>query len=196
MAYPMSKYEMPGRKFFFMYCFFTMLFSGGLIPTFMVVRGVGLYNKVWALIIPSAMNVWYMILLTNFFTSIPMELEESARIDGASNFRILRQIILPLSLPALATIGLFYAVIYWNSWFAAVIYMSDSSKYPMQTLLRQLLYSSFSNTMEVDATNIIEPPDTTVRSAAIVVTTFPILLVYPFVQKYFVKGVMIGAVKG
>ena len=196
MAYPMSKYEMPGRKLFFMYCFFTMLFSGGLIPTFMVVRAVGLYNSIWALIIPSAMNVWYMILMTNFFASIPDSLEESATIDGATNLQILIKIMIPLSLPAIATISLFYAVMYWNSWFPAVIYLNDRSKYPMQTLLRELLYSSFGNLMEIDATNIVEPPGTSVRSAAIVVTTFPIICVYPFVQKYFVKGVMIGAVKG
>jgi putative aldouronate transport system permease protein len=197
MAYPMSKFHVPGRKAVFLYCFFTMLFHGGLIPTFFVVRGIGLLNSLWALIVPSLMSVWYMILLSNFFASIPASLEESAVNDGANDLWVLARIVLPLSLPAIATIGLFTAVGFWNSWFPAVIYINDRGKYPMQTILREMLYSlSYGTVLSATIEDTREPPSTAVRSAAIVVATLPIALVYPFIQKHFVKGVMIGAIKG
>jgi len=197
IAFPMSKFQLPGRKPIFLYCFFTMLFHGGLIPTFFVVKAVGLLDSIWSLIIPSLMSVWYMILLSNFFGSIPASLEESAVIDGANDLWVLTRIVLPLSLPAIATIGLFTAVGFWNSWFPAVIYINDRDKYPMQTILREMLYSlNYSSVLGATIEDAKEPPSAAVRSAAIVVATLPIVLVYPFLQKHFVKGVMVGAVKG
>ena len=197
-AYPMSKMDMPGRKPLFFFFFFTMLFSGGLIPTFMVVKSVGLYNSIWSMIIPGAMSVWYMILLCNFFSSLPASIEESATIDGANDIVILFQIALPLSLPAMATISLFYAVGYWNQWFPPVIYINDSAKWPLQVLLRDMIHSVDFGAMFGVVYDPISPPppNMTVKCSAIVVAMLPIMMVYPFLQKYFAKGVMVGAVKG
>jgi len=197
-AYGLSKNEMPGRKFIFLMFFFTMLFSGGLIPGFIVVNSVGLYNTVWALIVPGLMSIWYMILMVNFYQSIPASLEQSARIDGANDIVILLKIVLPLSLPSIATISLFYAVAYWNQWFASIIYTNKPALKTLQVLIKDMIssvdFAAMFGTAIDPSTS--PPPGLMIKCAAVVITILPIMLVYPSLQKYFVKGVMVGAVKG
>ena len=178
-----------------------MIFSGGLIPTFLVVRGIHLYNSMWAVILPGALSTMNMIIMRTFFQGIPDALEEAATIDGCSDFQILVKIILPLSTASLMTIGMFYAVGYWNSWFPALIYLRDAEKYPLQLVLRQIvlqnqindLISQQSGTTIEDTTKMVSE---TVKYAVVMVATIPILCVYPFVQKYFVKGALVGSIKG
>ena len=184
-AYALSITDLPGRKLLTGIILFTMYFGGGLIPTFLVVKGVGLYDTLGALFIPSAVNVFNFIVMRTFFRSLPSSLEEAARIDGASYLQVLVHIILPLSLPIIATIGLFYAVDYWNSYFNA-----------LQLRLRSLLFGG-----ELNSTANLEGVGSMVMSqslkmATVAVSTLPILVVYPWLQKYFVKGVMVGSVKG
>lgn len=197
-AYPMAKKDLPGRNFFLTMVFITMLIGGGLIPTYMVVKSLNLINTFWALIIPSLMSVWNMLILRNFFYTIPPSLEESAFIDGATPFIVLTRIILPLSLPSLATIGLFYAVGHWNAWFDAVIYINEPEKYPVQVILRNFVLNMTAYELELEESTGLgaKPPSVTIRSTVIVISTLPILFIYPFLQKYFVKGIMVGSVKG
>ena len=178
-----------------------MFFSGGLIPTFLVVRNLGMYDTMWAIVLPSAINTMNMIIMRTFFQGIPDALEEAAVVDGANELTILTRIILPLSLPSIMTIGLFYAVGQWNSWFSAMIYLIDSDKYPLQLVLRQIVLQNQVNEIigtmagaaTEDSTQMIAE---NVKYTVIIVAVVPILLVYPFVQKYFVKGVMVGSIKG
>ena len=193
-AYVLSQPALPGKKLFMGMIIVTMVFHGGMIPSFLVVRGLGLYDSLWALILPTAINTFWMLIMRNFFQGLPRSLQESARIDGASEFRILFAIILPLSGPILATLGLFYGVNYWNAYSNAVIYINTSSKRPLQMLIKAM-YQSASSTME-QADNMLPPAVENLRAATIMVATLPILCVYPFLQKYFVKGVTVGAVKG
>ncbi len=198
LAYGLSKRNLPGRNVITTYVFFTMLFGGGLIPTYLVVKTLRLTDTIWALIFPGLISTWNLLVMRTFFSQIPESLEESATIDGASPLRILVSVVLPLSLPSIATIGLFYAVGHWDAWFDAAIYINDHKKRPMQIILREIVltYSNqdVNNVLLSDSAEV--PPAATLKSAAIVVSTLPILLVYPFIQKYFVKGVMIGAIKG
>ncbi|MDY6287244.1 MAG: carbohydrate ABC transporter permease [Lachnospiraceae bacterium] len=195
-AYALSITDLPGRKLLTGIILFTMYFGGGLIPTFLVVKGVGLYDTLGALFIPSAVNVFNFIVMRTFFRSLPSSLEEAARIDGASYLQVLVHIILPLSLPIIATIGLFYAVDYWNSYFNALLYIVSPEKYTLQLRLRSLLFGG-----ELNSTANLEGVGSMVMSqslkmATVAVSTLPILVVYPWLQKYFVKGVMVGSVKG
>lgn len=200
-AYPLSRSDFYGKNIFTFFIAVTMFFSGGLIPSFLVVNGLGLYNTVWALVLPGAISTTNMIIMRTFFQNIPDALEEAAIIDGASDFQILLKIILPLSTAAIMTIGMFYAVGHWNSWFGAMIYLRDREKYPLQLVLRQIvlqnqvneLTNQRSGTSVEDITNLIGE---TIKYSVIIVAVLPILCVYPFVQKYFVKGVMIGSIKG
>ncbi len=198
LAYGLSKKYLPYRTQITMYVFITMLFGGGLLPTYILVTSLGMRNSLWALIIPGLVSSWNMLIMRNFFMAIPESLEESARIDGANDATILTRIILPVSLPVIATIGLFYAVGHWNSWFPAAIYIRDPNKKPLQLILRDLVLIHGIN---LDASlygrdDIEVPPTESFKAAVIVVTTLPIIFVYPFIQKYFVKGVMIGSIKG
>lgn len=200
-AYPLSRKDFYGRGIFTFFIAVTMFFSGGLIPTFLIVRGLGLYNTFWALLLPGAISTTNMIIMRTFFQNIPDALEEAAIIDGASDFQILTKIILPLSTPSIATIGMFYAVGHWNSWFSAMIYLRDRSKYPLQLVLRQIVLQNQVNELlsQQHGTTIEETQSLiseTVKYATIIVAVVPILCVYPFIQKYFVKGVMIGSIKG
>lgn len=195
LAYGMSKKWMPGRNAIMFLIFFTMLFNGGMIPNYLVVKSFGLMNSLWGLIIPGAINTWNMILLRNFFSEIPESVEESAKIDGATDIGVLFRIVLPMSMPALATITLFYAVDHWNGWMNALIYLSDKKLWPVQLLLRQIILLTSVSDLEV-VDNSITPPSYAVQMATLVVATVPILCAYPFIQKYFVKGVMVGSVKG
>jgi putative aldouronate transport system permease protein len=173
-----------------------MLFNGGLIPWFLVIRGLGLLNSLWALILPGALPIWNVILLMNFFREIPQELEEAAIIDGASHWNILFHIYLPLSVPALATLVLFAAVTHWNSWFDGMILIMDNAKYPMMTFLRTVVVDMNLQILSINPEDLYNLSDRSVRAANIFIATLPILLVYPFLQRYFIHGIRLGAVKG
>lgn len=196
MAYGLSRKDLDGRTAINFMVVFTMLFHGGMIPTFLVVKELGLIDSYWALILPSAISAFNMIILKNFFQNIPEGLEESAKIDGCTDFGILFRIVLPLSMPAIATISLFYAVTYWNTYMTAILYLDDSAKWPIQVLLRQIvvLASGMDYSSTLDAA--VPPPDQTIKMAVIVVATLPILMLYPFLQKHFAKGAMLGSMKG
>ncbi|WP_282939320.1 carbohydrate ABC transporter permease [Paenibacillus sp. RC67] len=195
MAYGLTRRDLDGRKTVNLMIVFTMLFSGGLIPSFLVVKSMGLVDSYLAMILPSAISAFNLIILRSFFQNLPDGLEESAKIDGCGDFGILFKIVLPLSLPSLATISLFYAVNYWNSYFSAIMYINDASKWPIQVLLRQIVIAA--SGMAADTGNdFIKPPEQTIKMAVIVVSTLPILIVYPFLQKYFAKGALVGSVKG
>ena len=195
LAYGLSKKDYPGRALFQNMVIFTMYFGGGLIPFFLLVKQLGLMNTRWAIVIPSALSVFNMIILRNFFEHLPPDLEEAATLDGAGPLRIFWQIDLPLVKPAMATLVLFYAVGRWNEWFNASLFLGNAKYWPMQLELRQILWSSSSI-----AENI--PPEAGrpafsegLKAAAVMLTMLPIMMVYPFLQRYFVKGVMIGAIK-
>ena len=196
-AYPLSKGKrFPGRDFYVWFIFFTMLFHGGLIPTYLVVRELGLLNTVWAMILPCAVNVFNMLLVLSFFRQLPVELEESASLDGAGHWRILWSIFLPVSKPVLATVALFTLVQHWNSWFDGMIYMK-ADRYPLQTYLRSIIISfNFSNLTPLEQMQLSNFNENALKSAQMVIGTIPILLVYPFLQRYFVSGVTLGSVKG
>ena len=195
MAYALSKPHLPGRRTINFLVIFTMLFSGGMIPTFIVVSKLGLLDSLWSLILPVTVNAFNLVIMRNFFQGIPDSLEEAARIDGCSEIGVFLRVVLPLSMASIATIGLFYAVTYWNTYMHAVLYINDSSLWPIQVLLRQVVIVS--SGMNADATVVdVVPPAQSVKMAVIAVATLPMLAVYPFVQRYFVKGAMIGSVKG
>lgn len=198
-AYPLSRKDLPGRRFFMLIFIFTMYFNGGLIPTYLLVRDLGMYNTIWAILIPSAISTYNLIVAKTFFEStIPHELYESAMIDGCSNMRTLTSIVLPLSKSIIAVLVLYYGVAHWNSYFSALIYLRDESLFPLQIILRDILL--LGQTEQV-GTNSVGMGDKikmaeAIKYSVIVVSSAPILALYPFVQKHFVKGVMIGAVKG
>ncbi|MGG1551325.1 carbohydrate ABC transporter permease [Paenibacillus ferrarius] len=193
MAYGLSKTWLKGRRVLNFMVLFTMLFSGGIIPTYLVVKSLHLINSFWALFLTGAIAPFHLIVLRSFFQNIPQELEESARIDGCGELRLFWRIILPLSLPAIATFTLFYAVQNWNSYFNAVLYLNDSAKWPLQVFLRQMMNET-NNSLESMTTEFQYSP--AVKMAAIVLTALPLLAVYPFLQKYFNKGMLMGSVKG
>ncbi|WP_397313701.1 carbohydrate ABC transporter permease [Paenibacillus elgii] len=176
----------------------TMFFSGGLIPTYMIVKNTGLIDTIWALILPGALNVWNMVLMLNFFRAIPKELDEAATIDGAGHWRVLWQVYLPVSLPSIATIGLFTVIGHWNVWFDGILYMNSPEHYPLQTYLSTLItaINSQMSSMSLDQLKALENlSEKTLRTAQIFMGALPIMLVYPFLQKYFVKGMTVGSVK-
>ncbi|WP_426452476.1 carbohydrate ABC transporter permease [Paenibacillus sp. S-38] len=199
MAYAISVKTVKYRNAIAFYAYFTMLFHGGLVANYLLIsKYLGMKNSIWVLIIPGLISAWNMFLLRNFFASIDESLAESAKIDGANDAYILFRIILPVSLPALATVGLFYALGYWNKWFDALLYISDPDKFPLQYLIQRIMNNlDYVNQIAADVMipNFI-PPAITVRLATTVVTIGPIVLLYPFLQRYFVKGLMVGAVKG
>lgn len=192
MAYPLSRKDLPGRKFFTLFVFVPMIFSAGLIPTYLTVRMVGLLNSVWSLILPGLVSSYNLLIIKSFFQSLDRGYIEAACIDGAGEWRTLVAILLPMSLPVLCTVGLFGAVAFWNTYYAYVYYIFDPELMTLQALLRSVISSSESLLFEVDATI----PSMTLKMAAVVVTTIPILLVYPFVQRYFIHGVTLGGIKG
>jgi putative aldouronate transport system permease protein len=176
---------------------FTMFFSGGMIPLYLVVRQVGLYDNIWALILPSAISTYNMIIMRTSLMGIPAELEESARIDGAQDFTILFRILVPVVMPTIAVLILFYGVGHWNSWFSAMLYLRRHELYPLQLILREILIQNNTDSMLMDiATDRRQFVTLIVKYAVIVISTFPILCLYPFLQRYFVKGVMVGSLKG
>lgn len=198
-AYPLSRPDVPGRGFFMFIITLTMFFGGGLIPTYLLVKNLGMVNTMWALIVPGAIATYNLIVMRTYFqTSIPWEIQEAALIDGCSNWRLLTSIILPLSKPILAVMVLFYAVGHWNSYFSALIYLGDKDLYPLQLVLREILMISQSDA--VDGGNVgLESKvllAESIKYVVIIVSSLPVLVMYPFVQKHFVKGVMIGSIKG
>ncbi len=192
MAYPLSKPYLPGRTVLLFLVAFTLLFNGGVVPTYLIVKMTGLVNSVWSMILPSAVWSFNLLIMKTFFEGLPRELDEAAKIDGAGELRILGQIVLPLSMPVIATVGLFYAVGHWNEFFQAIMYINDSAKYPVQVILRNILASAMMPPM--DAEDVL--PSESLQMAAVVLSALPIVVVYPFVQKYFTQGMLLGSVKG
>ena len=198
-AYPLSRRSeiFTARKVYVWIIFFTMLFNGGMIPTFLVVYHTKLIDTIWALVIPGAVNSWNIVVMLNFFRGLPNELEEAAFLDGAGHCQILWNIFVPLSKPAIATIMLFTIVGHWNAWFDGMLYMQKSYNYPLQTYLQSLLTIDVSKFLTAEQQNIVSKlSPKTIRSAQVFIAAFPVLCVYPFLQKYFTKGLILGSVKG
>jgi putative aldouronate transport system permease protein len=197
-AYPLSKsaQEFRGRNVFMWTLLVALLFNGGLIPWFLAIRSLGLLNSIWALVLHDALPIWNVILLMNFFRELPRELEEAAIIDGASYWDTLFRIHLPLSVPALATLTLFSAVNHWNSWFDGMVLMTKNENYPIMTFLRTVVIDLNLQILSVNPQDLYNLSDRSIRAANIVVATLPILLVYPFLQRYFIHGIRLGAIKG
>ena len=193
-AYPLSRRYLPHRNFYTMFIVFTMFFGGGLIPSYLLIKSLGLIDSRWVLIIPGLISTFSLLILRNFFMGIPDELEDSAKIDGANDMRILFGIIIPLSKPVLATLALWSAVSHWNAWFDALLYLQDQSKIVLQLFLRRLVISAEGDPM-LQAAPQQEAPET-LKAAVIMFTALPILVVYPFLQRYFVKGILVGSLKG
>ena len=193
-AYPLSRDRFKGKNLFMFIIAFTMLFHGGIIPTFIVVRNLHLINSIWAMVLPSAINTFNLIVMRTFFQQIPVDIEEAAAIDGCNDLQTLFKIILPMSIPSIMTIGLFYAVQHWNSFFPALIYLNERKLFPLQIILRDIVIQNRADDLMSSGENVMARES--IKYATIMVATVPILMVYPFIQKYFVKGVMIGAIKG
>ncbi|MEX1031087.1 MAG: carbohydrate ABC transporter permease [Paenibacillaceae bacterium] len=198
MAYALARRSLLGRNVVMNLVIFSMLFSGGMIPSYLVVKSLGLINSYSAVILPGAISAFILIIIKNFFQQLPPGLEESARIDGCSDLGVLWRIVFPLSKPVIATFGLFYAVGHWNNFFSSLLYLNDHTKWPLQVLLREIVMLSqlaVGDVSNMDP-NFVKPPDQSVKMAVIVVGTIPILMVYPFIQKHFAKGVLLGSIKG
>ncbi|UVI32809.1 carbohydrate ABC transporter permease [Paenibacillus spongiae] len=198
MAYPLSRRDLVGRKYFLNYMIFTMMFGGGLIPSYLLIKNLGMLNTLWAIMIPGAISAFNVIIMKSFFQNMPDELREAAIIDGCGNMRYLLRIVLPLSGAVMATIGLFYAVGHWNSYMGAVIMIDDPDLYTLQVRLRNiLLLSQLDTSLEVmQQEGKLQVIEESLKAATAVFATVPILIVYPFLQKYFVKGSFLGSVKG
>jgi putative aldouronate transport system permease protein len=193
-AYCLSRKNVMWNNILMMGIVFSMYFNGGMIPTYLVVKGVGLKGSLWALIIPGLVSTYNLIIMRTAFVSVPDSLEESAKLDGANYWTILWKIMVPLVKPTIAVICLYYAVAHWNSWFNAMLYIRDRGKYPLQLILREILIQNSTDSMTTGNDDYMLSE--TIQYATIVVATLPILCIYPFIQRYFVKGIMIGAVKG
>ncbi|MHA6483416.1 carbohydrate ABC transporter permease [Paenibacillus sp. strain BS8-2] len=196
-AYPLSKEEnmFRGRSLYAWFFVFTMLFSGGMVPSYILVQKLGLMNSIWALVLPFAVSVWNMVLMLNFFRGIPKELEEAAFMDGANHFVTLLRIYLPISMPAIATLSLFTVVFHWNDWFSGMLYMSDYRNYPLATFLQSIIVQQDFSKVNVSPEELKNISQRTVKSAQIFIGALPVLIVYPFLQRFFVKGIVMGAVK-
>lgn len=194
-AYPLSKRYLPNRKVWTALIIFTMYFSGGLIPNYLLVKNLGLYNTMGALILPGVVSTFTLIIVRNFFMAVPQEIEESAKMDGANDMYLLFKIVIPISLPIMATAALWSAVANWNAWFDCMLYIKDQNKYVLQYVLRQILLQG--QTVDVQSeSQAVTVNSETMKMATLVVATLPIICTYPFLQKYFVKGMLVGSVKG
>ena len=206
MAYPLSKKRLTLRGFYTILAIITMYFAGGLIPLFILVKTLGIMNSMWALILPGSISIFNMILMRTYFQSIPPSLEESAQLDGANDLTVLMRIVLPLSTAMIATIGLFYAVGHWNAYFAPVLYLKSASKYPLQVILHQIVtanqYGQELTQMVEDEANLAleggvnEAKSEMIKYSTLVFSVVPMMLVYPFIQRFFVRGIMVGSFKG
>lgn len=197
-AYPLARPNLEGKKALMGFIVFTMFFSGGMVPTYLVVNQLGIIDTIWAMVLPGAISTYNMIVMRTFFMGIPESMHESACLDGANDIQILLRIVLPVSKPIMATMLLFYAVGHWNGYMNALMYLNSKALFPLQSILRNMVVDGqlTNSTTEVGAGSSFEVIETTMKYATIVVTTLPIIMIYPFVQKYFVKGVMIGSIKG
>lgn len=197
-AFPLSVTKFRSKKFLNVYYMITMFFYGGMIPTFLVVRGLGIIDTLWAMVLPGALTAYNIMIFRSFFQGIPESLHESAYIDGANDWRVLFSIILPLSKPVIATIALFTIVRHWNSFFNALLYLNTPDKYPLQMILRNILTGAEQLNKDSGAFETLAQSSVTesLKDASIIITTLPVICIYPFIQRYFVKGVMIGSVKG
>jgi putative aldouronate transport system permease protein len=198
-AYPLSKKGLPYNKLFTMLILFTMLFNGGLIPNYFLIRNLGLFDTVWALVLPGMIGAFNVFIMRNFFRSIPDSLEESAKMDGAGHMLIFRKIVIPLSKPVLATVALWVAVYHWNAWFDSMIYISDAGKQVLQVVLRKIIVENNVEDLNAALYKVGEPSKFSGRqlqATMIMCSLIPMLIAYPFVQKHFVKGIMLGAIKG
>jgi putative aldouronate transport system permease protein len=196
-AYSLSKNRMIWSRFFSIMILLTMFFSGGLIPTYITVKNLGMRNTMWAVIIPGAISTWNLLIMRTFFRQFPAEIEESGKLDGLTDLGVFLRLVLPLSTAVLATIGLFYAVGIWNAYFGPMIYLDDTRKFPLQLILRNILMvglNNNSNTVGASGDSVVV--DESIKYATIIVSIVPIIAVYPFIQRYFVKGVMVGSLKG
>ncbi|GAB2536494.1 carbohydrate ABC transporter permease [Gracilibacillus alcaliphilus] len=199
MAYALTKKKVPGMKFMMGCVIFTLVFSAGIVPNYLLVKELGLLNSLWALILPNLTNAWSLIVVKSFIDNLPTELEEAAIIDGCNELGVFLKVILPLSMPVIAAFTLFFAVAHWNQYFQALVYLTDSEKWTLQVLVKSLVIDSeaigaaSSGAVSDDST---QPPSETIRMASIVLSMLPILIVYPFLQKHFAKGVMLGSIKG
>ena len=199
MAYALSRKSLPLRTFFNIIVLITMFFGGGLIPTYLLVVKLGLNDSVWAIVVPRAIATYNLIIMRTFFMSLPVELNESAKLDGANDGQIFIRIIIPLSKASIATIGLFYAVSNWNAWFEAMIYLKSSSDFPLQLILREiLLQAQLTAELDIAQDDVLanRVNEESIKYATLVISIIPMLVIYPFIQKYFVKGVMLGSLKG
>lgn len=198
MAYPLAQRGMPGTNLVMRLVVFSMLFSGGMIPTYLIVKGTGLLDSLGAVIVPGLVSAFNLIIMRNFFMQLPDGLEEAARIDGCSDPGILFRIVIPLSAPVLASLALFYAVGHWNSYFSAVLYINNNALWPIQVWLRQIVILSQGGIGDSSqfGSDYVAPPAETIKMAVIILSTLPILIVYPFLQKHFAKGALLGSVKG
>ncbi|MER8087733.1 carbohydrate ABC transporter permease [Streptomyces sp. NPDC056178] len=194
MAYGLSRRDVTGSRFILMTALFTMLFNAGIIPNFLLVKGLGLYDTYAALVMPTLVSAFNLVVLRSFFMNLPEELYDAAKVDGAGDFRILVRIVLPLSKAVLAVISLFYAVTYWNAFFNALLYLNDSDKWPLPMVLRTYVLQGQS--LNAASAGEVLAPQQAVQMAVLVIAVVPILCVYPFLQRYFTKGVLTGAVKG
>ncbi|MFD0716652.1 carbohydrate ABC transporter permease [Paenibacillus sp. GCM10027626] len=192
LAYPLSRKSMPGRSLVLLMILFTMLFSGGIIPTYLIVKSLGLLDSVWSMILPNAIWSFNVLIMKSFYEGMPEELFESARIDGAKEWRVLLQIVVPLSMPSMLTIGLFYMVGHWNEFFQAIMFVTDRSLFPLQVIIREILMMTQQPLENVE--NML--PTETMQMASVITASLPIILVYPFIQKHFTKGMLLGSVKG
>lgn len=195
-AYPLSRKDLRGKGIIIKFIVITMLFNGGMIPNFLVVKGLGLLNTIWAIILPGAISTFNLIVMKTFFEGLPFEIQESASIDGCNNMQILWRIVLPLSLPSVATLTLFYAVAHWNNYFNPMLYITEPKLFTLQIKMRQLLLEGNQAELTEGMASVARVSQESLKGATIIFSTLPILLCYPWLQKYFVKGVTVGAVKG
>lgn len=198
-AFPLSRKDLVGKNIIMALFVFTMFFSGGLIPSYLLIKNLGMLNTMWALIIPNAVSIWNIIIVRTFFQhSIPNEIQEAAAIDGISDFQMLWKVILPLSMPIIAVMTLFYSVAHWNSYFNALIYLTDQKLFPLQLILREILIQNQMDQMAGSSEAMTQQIlfAQTIKYAVVIIANLPVLMLYPFLQKYFTKGVMVGAIKG
>lgn len=197
-AYPLARKELPHRGLIVFLILFTMIFDGGLVPKYLLIKNLGLLNSIWALVLPMMLTAFNIIVVKNFFQQIPSSLHEAARIDGASEASILFRIYIPLSKPVLATVALWTAVVHWNQWFDAMLYITDDRKQVLQNFLQRIVIESSTQMLDLgmSSTDITQFTPETVKAATVIVTILPIICFYPFVQKYFVKGILLGSIKG
>lgn len=201
LAYALSRNKLTLRRFYMVFVLITMFFNGGMISNFLLVKNLEMYDTIWAIVLPTAVSTYYLIIMRSYFQAVPEELNESAYLDGANDLVIFFRITLPLSMAALVTIGLFYAVNYWNAWFSSLLYLKDTDKYPLQMVLRSIIIRSellmqSIKAGEVSANEMASTDVTSIKYATLFVSIGPMMILYPFIQKYFVKGVMIGSLKG